>query len=226
MGRRPPFFSFAPMLLIVLCAQFATSRANAQVFHDDFDGTSLDPAHWVVAGGGTITVAAGTATLSAGCGDAFPYVTTLNNPFPLTGDFLIRVGFRYPDPQAGGNGFGAVNGFIVGQAGIGYWLWQDFCCGGLRAACGETVVPIAPAPEINYHVYEWRYLSGVYYFYVDGVPTANAASSFRPTGFFFGHPPTGFCPWTTQQIDFVHIESLGVTATAGTTWGSLKAIYR
>ena len=144
----------------------------------------------------------------------------------MTGDFLIRVGFRYPDPQAGGNGFGATNGFIVGQPGIGYWLWQDFCCGGLRAACGETVVPLAAAPETNYHVYEWRYLSGVYYFYVDGVPTANAASAFRPTGFFFGHPPTSFCPWTTQQIDFVHVEPLGVTSVASTSWGRLKAMYR
>jgi hypothetical protein len=212
------------MFLLALCSQFAMPSANAQVFHDDFNGTSLDPTHWVVGGGGAITVAGGTATLSSGCNEQFPYVTTLNNPFPATGDFLIRVGFRYPAPDYSGDGFGATNGFIVGQAGIGYWLWQD-AGGGLRAACGETVVPLAAAPETNYHVYEWQYLSGVYHFYLDGVLTASAASSFRPTGFFFGHPPTSSCFWTTQQIDFVHVEPLGVTATAGTTWGRLKAMY-
>jgi hypothetical protein len=214
------------VLVAFACLIFCVRTATAQTFHDDFDGSGLDPARWVVAGGGTITVAGGTTTLSASCGQVFPYVTSLNNPFPATGDFLVRVGFRYPDPQAGGNGFGATNGFIVGQPGIGYWLWQDFCCGGLRAACGETVVPLAAAPETNYHVYEWRYLSGVYHFYVDGVLTASAASSFRPTGFFFGHPPTAFCAWTTQQIDFVHVEPLGVTSVAGSSWGQLKAIYR
>ena len=231
MGRHC-FTLCAGLVLLALASQLGMSIANAQVFHDDFNGTSLDPAHWVVAGGGTIAVAGGTATLAAPCvvgepGVEFPYVTTLNNPFPATGDFLIRVGFRYPDPQAGGNGFGATNGLIIGQPGIGYWLWQDFCCGGLRAGVGETVVPLAAAPETNYHVYEWQYLSGVYHFYVDGVLTASAASAFRPTGFFFGHPPlTTFCPWTAQQIDFVHVEPLGVTATACTTWGRLKAIYR
>ena len=227
---RKYFLVAVAMLMLALSSQLGLSSANAQVFHDDFNGTTLDPGHWVVAGGGTITVSGGTATLAAPCvvgepGVLFPYVTTLNNPFPATGDFLIRVGFRYPDPQAGGNGFGATNGFILGQSGIGFWLWQDFG-EGLRAACGETVVPLAAAPEANYHVYEWRYIGGVYQFYVDGVLKASAASSFRPTGFFFGHPPFDYCPWTTQQIDFVHVEPLGVTAVAGSSWGRLKAMYR
>ena len=222
---RKLFYICAGMFLLALSSQLGIPNANAQVFHDDFNGTSLDPAHWVVSGGGTITVAGGTATLSAPCG-LFPYVTSLNNPFPATGDFLIRVGFQYLDPKDGGNGFGATNGLTLGQAGVGFWLWQDICCGGFRAACGETVVPLAAAPETNYHVYEWQYLSGVYYFYVDGVLKASAASSFRPTGFFFGHPPFDYCPWTTQQIDFVHVEPLGVTAVAGNSWGKLKAMYR
>jgi hypothetical protein len=107
--------------------------ANAQVFHDDFDGPSLDPASWLVAGGGTITVTAGSATLAAGCWETFPYVTSKFNPFPATGDFLVRVGFRYPSPQAGGNGLGATDTWNNPYPLRAFGVWQDFCCGGLRA---------------------------------------------------------------------------------------------
>ena len=82
---RSNFLVAAGMLMLALSSQLGMSSASAQVFHDDFNSTSLDPAHWVVAGGGTITVAGGTATLSAGCGEQFPYVTTLNNPFARDG---------------------------------------------------------------------------------------------------------------------------------------------
>ena len=152
--------------------------------------------------------------------------STIADPFPTSGDFLIRVGFSYPAPGVGGNGFGATTGFVIGQPGTGYWVWQDFCCGGLRAVCGDLVVPIAPAGDTSYHVYEWRYISGVYSLYVDNVFMANDESTFRPQGFFFGHPPRPYCEWTTQQIDFLHIEPIGVTSSRANSWGRLKAMYR
>lgn len=212
----------ALLCICIVCA----NTVNAQVFHDDFDGTSLDPAKWNVAGGGVITVAGGFSTQSAACNQVFPYVTTVSNPFPETGDFIVRVGFQYPSPSNGGNGFGATTGFVLGQPGTGYWVWQDYCCGGLRAVCGNLVVPIAPAGDTGYHLYEWRYIGGVYSLYVDGTLRASDVSAFRPVGFFFGHPPYAYCPWTTQAIDFVHIEAANVTSARASTWGRVKAIYR
>lgn len=221
MRRATHIFVWVAAWLLVL-ARVTT----AQVFHDDFNGTSLDLSRWNIQGGGNIAVAGGYSTQSAGCNEQFPYVTTITNPFPTNGDFLIRVGFSYPSPDQGGNGFGATNGFTIGLPGTGYWVWQDYCCGGLRAACGDLVVPIAPAGDTQYHVYEWRYIGGVYSLYVDNVFMASDASTFRPDGFFFGHPPYNYCPWTTQQIDFVHIEPIGVTGSRANSWGRLKAMYR
>lgn len=221
MRRATHTLAFVMTLLSVL------ARASAaQVFHDDFNGTSLDLSKWNVQGAGSITVAGGYSTQSAGCSQQFPYVTTVANPFPAAGDFLIRVGFSYPSPSDGGNGFGATTGFTLGLPGTGYWVWQDYCCGGLRAVCGDLVVPIAPAGDTNYRVYEWRYIGGVYSLYVDNVFMASDESTFRPEGFFFGHPPFSYCPWTTQQIDFVHIEPIGVTGSGKSSWGRLKAMYR
>lgn len=218
------------MLRAVLIAVALTAAcigpAGAQVFHDDFDGSSLDPTKWHIDGAGTISVSGGTATLSSGCGEVFPYVTSVSNPFPTSGDFILRVGFSYPEPNSGGNGFGATTGFTLGGPGTGFWVWQDLCCGGLRASCGDIVVPIGLAGDTSYHVYEWRYLSGVYSLFVDDHFLAIDQSNFRPVGFFFGHPLSSFCPWSTQAIDFVDIRAIGVTPTERSTWSRIKAIYR
>jgi hypothetical protein len=213
------------LLWVLLLAVSCVAQASAQILYDEFNGLSLDPARWSVSGGGTVSVADGALALSASCG-LFPYVTTVNNPFPATGDFYVRVGFRYTSPQAGGNGFGVTNGWAIGGPGRGCWVWQDYCCGGLRAVCGDLLVTIANAPESGYHVYEWRCVNSVYQFFFDGVLLATNSSSFRPTGFFIGSPAINYCPWTSQQTNFVEIGPFLPTATRPTSWGRLKTVYR
>src|SRR5438067_2518808 len=83
MAARKLFYFCAGVFLLVLLWLPTASIVGAQVFHDDFDGNALESTKWNVAGGGVISVAGGTATLSAPCGQ-FPYVTTLNTPFPAT----------------------------------------------------------------------------------------------------------------------------------------------
>jgi hypothetical protein len=213
--------------IIALCLVLGlpiASTALAQVFDDQFDGASIDLSKWNVnLGGGTIIVAGGRATLSAPCGAQFPYLTIKTNPFPATGDFLIRVGFRYPDVEYGGNGFG----FDYVQRGFG--VWQDRCCGPLRVAVGDlypVYPPGLPSPDTTYHVYEWDYIEGTYYFFLDGHAVAANTTSFRPTTLFFGHPPYSYCPWTTQEIDFVHVEPIVPLTARSASWSRLKAIYR
>ncbi len=214
-------------LLALLPIFLPIRSAHAQVFHDDFDGTSLDLSKWNVGGGGTVSVAGGFATLSAGCGEQFPYLTSKVDPFPATGDFLVRVGFRYPDPAQGGNGFGATGTWNNPYPLRAFGVWQDFCCGGFRAYYGDGgTVFLANAPETNYHVFEWDYVGGTYELYVDNVLRGSGASAYRPVGIFLGHPPYSYCPWTTSEVDFVHIEPIGLTPAHMDSWGRLKLIYR
>ena len=216
---------------LLLAISFSTSQA--QVFHDDFDGDAIDTTKWnVYRGGGTVVVNNGTVTLSAPCNTQFPYITTKSNPFPPTGDFIVRVGFRYPAVNIGGNGFG----FDYNMRGFG--AWQDACyspdnpqgCGGLRVAVGDRYpVYLTDRNVIDtaYHVYEWTCLSGTYRFSLDGVLFLENVSSVRPDKFFFGHPPYSYCNWTTQEIDFVHIEILPMPVSAeGRSWDSIKTLYR
>jgi len=204
---------------------------RAQVFHDDFDGTALDPSKWNRAGGGTVSVSAGFLNLSAADGMQFPYLTPSTNPFPTTGDFFVRVGMRYSYVGIGGNGLG----FDYNQLLV--CLWQDACyspnnplgCGGLRACVGDGTayyVTDRNTQDTRYHIFEWVYHGGLYRLSVDGVEVAQDASPSRPDRFFLGHPPYAYFDWTSQQIDFVHIEYGTPTPTLYRSWGQLKTHYR
>lgn len=212
--------------VIAVIVLISSSAAMAQSFQDNFDGSSLDASKWNRAGGGTLTVAGGFASSEAACGEFFPYARTLSDPFPASGDFIVTVGFRYTAPSGGGNGFGNPD-FTLGSAGSLIWVWQDACCGGLRAACGERVITLAGYPDAGYHIYQWQYLSGTYFLYVDGALVTSDTTSRRPSGFFFGHPPAyPYCGWSSQQIDFVTITSAQPTTTSRRSWSSVKAVYR
>lgn len=186
------------LLVFALCSPIV-----AATFRDDFDGPTLDASKWSIQpGGGTIQLINGKARLAAGCYEVFPYVVTLSDPFPESGDFRIRVGFRYVDVQTGGNGFGAAYDHRP------YGVWQGTGTG-LTAGVGLIgELKITTEADTSYHVYQWDYVDGVYSLTVDGILRASSATSVRPNSFFFGHPPYGFCPWTTQEIDFVEIASL------------------
>lgn len=216
------------LIATLLILGLSPRPCHSQIFHEDFDGPTLASGVWDVAGAGSVTLSGGQMTLSANCSEVFPYVTTVGDPFPATGDFMVQVRFSYPLPQAGGNGFGAkgtwnANGYVF----RGFAVWQDYCCGGLRMYLGDgQVISLGGAPQTADHLYEWRYVSGVYYAYVDGVLKGIAPSSYRPTGIFIGHPPTSYCPWTQQRTDYVHVEPLNTTSSRRQTWARLKQVYR
>src|SRR5262245_31607635 len=75
----------------LVCFSALPRLAGAQVFHDDFNGDSLDPAVWSVdlGDGGQISVANGVVTVTC-TGSTFPVTTTVEDPFP-PGEFLVRV---------------------------------------------------------------------------------------------------------------------------------------
>ncbi len=215
----------------LICASAMLSEAapaSAQVFHDDFNGTALDPSVWALdPGDGQVVVANGVATLSC-AGRMFPVVTSRHDPFP-PGDFLVRVGMQYLSPAFCGDGFGSMDNFWEDYFGIAcrpFLLWQD--SGGLGIYCGSSgPTGLAPAPETGYHIYEWLYVNGEYQFSMDGVIRASGGCAPRATEIFFGHPhPIDCANWTSFAIDFIDISPVGVTPARGMTWGRVKQLYR
>ncbi len=206
--------------LVVLLVLFFGFPALAQIFHEDFDGAALDPTRWhLEVGDGSCVMEDGRLTLSCPGGD-FPYVTPIGNPFPAEDDILIRVGFRYPHVLSGGNGFGAQ--FTM----HGFGVWQD-SQGFLRLAVGDLYpVTVSAAIDNAPHVFEWRYVAGVWSAWLDGAFVASDPSDFRPTTLFIGHPPEPHPYWTTQEIDFLHIEALGSVPSQASTWGEVKGLFR
>jgi hypothetical protein len=210
-------------VLALSCA----SIARAQTFHDDFNGTSLDPSVWSVElGAGQLAVGGGVATLTCS-GNPFPVATTIQDPFPSDGDFAVTVGMRYTQVAYCGDGFGATDNFH-GEGCSPFKLWQD--SGGWYVYCGsQDYTLLSPSPNTDYHVYEWDYVNGSYLFYLDGSLITGGSCAPRPTYFFFGHPHPITCNqtnWTSFQIDFVDIHPIGAVTTGETTWGHIKATYR
>lgn len=219
---------------VLRCTLFALTLlmappAGAQGFHDDFNGTALDPLRWIVnPGSGTVTVANGKVRLSADCGQQFPYVVAAANPFPTSGDFRVSIGFRYVTPQYGGNGMSVTtpgcNGYSCNP---GLRIWQDTCCGGLRYSNGSlSETSFGPAYDTAPHVAEWTVTGNRWEFVLDGTLRSVTTFAQRPNGFWFGHPPYTYCPWTTQELDFITITPFLPTATTRSNWSRVKAIYR
>jgi hypothetical protein len=206
------------------------SSASGPIFRDDFDGTSLDPAIWTVdMGDGQIEVGGGVVTLTCP-GATFPVVTSVPGLFPATGDFVVRAGMQYLSQARCGDGFGAMDNFWENYLGAGvcrpFLIWQDGA--GVHVysgSVGNTV--LGPAPDLNYHVFEWTYMNGTYYFSLDGAPRASGTCATRATQVFFGHPhPVGCSPWTSFAIDFIEVMPAGATEVLRASWSKVKAIYR
>jgi hypothetical protein len=203
--------------------------AAGLAFRDDFNGTSLDPSVWSVApGDGQAVVANGVVTLSCP-GATFPVVASIASLFP-PGDFIVRVGMQYLAQAQCGDGFGSVDNFWENYGGANvcrpFLIWQDG--GGVHVysgSSGNTV--LGPAPDTNYHVFEWLYSSGQYEFSMDGIVRASGGCAPRVTQVFFGHPhPISCSPWTSFSIDFIEIVPAGTTEVLRTSWSRVKAIYR
>jgi len=202
--------------------------ASGQVFHDDFDGDAVDSSKWEVSNFGASSVSGGKLHLvNDSC--RYPFLVSKVNPFPPSGDFLCRVGFRFTSVQRGGNGMGTIEDGVFA---VGFHLWQDNSDLGLRTGFGEIGYPFlnlsASQPDTTYHVFEWRYEAGVYSFFLDGVKRGESRSAHVGDQLFIGHYEYCFTePWSTSECDFVHVEWLNQPVPAqSASWGAVKGAYR
>lgn len=202
----------------------ASMLGSTEVFRDDFNGTDLDSNTWqAYQNGGTISIQSGFVTLNATNSPTFPYVHTKFNPIPQSGNFSIKVGIQYISVTGAGTGFIAdddlpANGTPDGTSlQIAFEIWQDTCCGGFRLNdYPNSIRYTLPAPDLNYHTVEFRWLDNSNEYYLDGQLVYSAArdDSFpRPTILWFGNPILlgRLDNWTSFKLDYIEIDNTSAT---------------
>jgi hypothetical protein len=175
--------------------------AGSVLFEELFDGTSVSTNRWsVTPGDGEVLVSGGTLRLSAPPGQ-FPFLVTRGTVFPSAGDFSISVRLKYASAPEGGTGFGA-----DWPANEGVRVWQDF--NSFFAMCG-TVSANLTRGDLDYHVFEWRYVGSNYSLLIDGVLATESDYAGRPSSLYLGHAPLQFGGrWTSLECDYVRVVRL------------------
>jgi hypothetical protein len=226
--------------LKVTAKEIASSNV---LFEDQFDGTQIDTSKWLVtentdrsgypAWGGKVIVSGGYLALSSN-GSTFPWVRTINNPFPAAGDFAVEINLTYK---------------IIGDSGNGIRIYSNQQTANNYDSCnnlftlwahdeGETtgVIIIELFNKLVYrdyypgfkpasppHMYRFEYSGGNYTVYVDNKAVATGASTVRPTAIGVGHPPINdlpYSPQTTQTWAYwgwssFNLDSIKVMSTTG-----------
>jgi len=207
----------ALLFTALFCSTVSGEDASPAFFFEDFDGTAVDTAKWIVqentnmsgnsAYGGSVKVAESHIFLSSS-GSSFPWVQTVVNPFPETGDFAVEFDFTYTCVADWGNGFcigdtlnrdGRPTLFSIWAGDIGPDEVQIYITL-LGKRVYRTTVP-GWKPSTDKHFYRLEYVRGVYTVYVDGVEGASEPSERRPITMGFGHAPRSDLPPTEEQVE-------------------------
>ncbi len=220
-------FAVLVLIIFVLSPFVSIQSAKAQdssFFSDHFEGSAVDASKWQVqeqnvdlsgnpAYGGNITVANSYLYMSSN-GSAFPFIQTINNPFPTSGDFVLEFSLQYTCIADWGDGLMIGNGTPTIDQSDGTWHNKIF---DVWAADKGTVVDPQTGQlvsnnqtdiyiellnkavyEVDYsgfkpsspeQTYELRYINGTYLVYVNGNQVAQAQSDLRPTTIIVGEPP-------------------------------------
>lgn len=213
---------------------------NNVVFTENFEGASLDSAKWIVledtnytgypAYGGSVSLADGTLVLSSD-GPGFPFVYSVANPFPTSGDFEIEFTMQFTciaDYGCGveiSNAAPYLSGSWARNSIVDFWgeAVNDENAVIVGHLFGSEVYLInAPGfkPSTSEHIYKVTYINGTYSLYADGLFVAEKQSFERPNTISLGCPPLRGIPpspetwarwsywgWDTLKIDYVKVSS-------------------
>ena len=230
-------------VLLSLVFQVVQAAGSEPIFSEHFDGSTVDLSIWQVheqnlnltgypAWGGSVRVADGYVHMSSN-GSTFPFMQTLQNPFPATGDFAIQFNLTYTAIADRGAGLMIGNGtptMDIGPFGTDIWRNRIFTLWAAdKSSENHAMIYIELfnrfVYEIDYsgfkpsspsHLYKLAYTQGVYHVYVNGVEVANAESDVRPTTIIIGTPPIPRLPlspadtarwaywgWSSFTVDFI-----------------------
>ena len=207
-------------------------------FIENFDGTSLDTAKWLVlentdysgapAYGGSVKIADGHIDLSSD-GPSFPFVCSLQDPFPTSGnfefeftveytciaDYASRVGISNAAPYEGGkwNGMDLIDVKADDIGNEATAIRINFFGTEVYKSTVQGFKPSAPE-----HIFKVNYINGTYTLYADGIFVAEKQSFERPNTIFLGSPPKpgvpispenweqwGYWGWSSFKVDYIRV---------------------
>ncbi len=240
------------LLVLVLCTislvglsfQAVHADGSTSSFSEEFNGSTVDSLAWKIleqnlnqtgypAWGGRIDVADGSLCMSSN-GSTFPFIQTLQNPFPAAGDFAVQFKMTYTTIADRGAGLMMGNGtptMDAGPWGSDIWHNRVFTLWAADKGLDEAMIYIElfnklvfsmdyPGfkPSSPSHIYKLAYELGVYHVYVDGLEVAQQASVIRPTTIILGSPPIPRLPlspgeqaewaywgWSSFEVDYINL---------------------
>ncbi len=203
------------------------ARSSTLGFRDDFVGAAIDPARWTVdVNDGTVSVAAGEATVNAGNVVGFPYVTANGAPLPASGAFSLRWIATYTSTSAvyGNNSLVASTGLAPDGGPVGDLIFHAFAGqypSGYVADARISTSDAGPAafisnpPALLRREIEFCWLDGRNELWVDGVRVENPLRDptlLRPDALWFGNFDRGVLPGEHPdfRLDLVEVRALEV----------------
>lgn len=203
------------------------ARSSTLGFRDDFAGAAIDPARWNVdANDGSVTVAAGEATVNAGNVVGFLYVTANAAPLPASGAFSLRWIATYTSTSAvyGNNSLVASTGLAPDGGPVGDLIFHAFAGqypSGYVADARISTSDAGPAaflsnpPALLRREVEYCWLDGRNELWVDGVRVENPLRDptlLRPDALWFGNFDRGVLPGEHPdfRLDLVEVRALEV----------------
>lgn len=196
-------------------------ETQSLLFYEDFSETEIDPDIWAVqektelsgysAYGGAVNLTSGHLELSSD-GSAFPWVYTLNNPFPETGDFSVEFnltftclgdwgcGVRVFDDSPTKDADKWTGSILIIQAGDEDPTRGKITVELIDREVYRLYVPGGFKPSADPHIFKLEYSQGNYTVYVDNVPVGTAKSQIRASAIGIGHPPCYYLPFSPQKV--------------------------
>jgi hypothetical protein len=233
--------------IALLTAALLVSVTNVfavEYFSDNFDGTAIDGSKWEAlaapprfyqdAGNynpsgywttptgnpsyGSVSLNNSWVSLYSNNSTVYPYVESIINPFPQTGDFVLNLKMRFDRVTPYGTGFcvkySDSDNPLTNSI---FSIWQDSSTTTYLTAGLFGSVPHAPdfawqgvSSDTSEHIYTLEYIGGNYSILIDGIQRIGPiANSMRPNQIWFGNPAWSWWTppgnWTNFSIDYLTV---------------------
>ena len=214
--------------VVVSAASTATSCANPvtnTLFSEKF-ASPLNANVWSVdTGGGTVASTIGKLTVS-GQGYRFPYIQTLDNPFPASGNYSFYCKANYLNFGPNGTGACIASQTVIPpgsanyayEAGTLFQWWGDsgqrYITTASTSNSGHSLLFEASIDTgVGTHELETCVIGSTITTYKDGIQIGTATlptGYMRPTRIWIGNPVNGssFLPWTSFETHKIEVRQL------------------
>ena len=232
--RRFAILVLVASLTVMLPVAAHSAEAWATVFRDNFDGTTLNPASWIVEqSNGAYDVSGGQLNLRS-VPSGFPQIASLPSIVPSASAIKLRFGFQFGNTTCFGSALGARVLDCIAACGCPpYYSFHRDCAVGTdvrmpaQTACDVAVTSFEGASP-TYHVGELTIYADSVVAVVDGITTYSASGHWpAPSAIWFGSVGSPCCAYTEFSVDFAEVMVLSTPVPVRRqSWGTLKVRYR